>query len=160
MATYSVRGNHSDVNSEVYDPHQTYEIDKTKIKMLVPLDMNNQRILNSPDIVPNNFVYNKGRIISDRSVNSFFRPNEEDVFKFPVMMQTIIYKFDNDINSKLTIDLKTVGLGTNYRIEVNNLKANTYYKYDFPPYFITTTLRIITFSAKVNGEIIVTGIKS
>ena len=30
----------------MYDPHEAFEIDKTKMKMLVPLDMNNQRIMN------------------------------------------------------------------------------------------------------------------
>lgn len=43
---YGIRGNHSNVESNVYDAHKAFEIDKTKMKMLVPLDMNNQRILN------------------------------------------------------------------------------------------------------------------
>ena len=30
----------------MYDAHEAFEIDKTKMKMLVPLDMNNQRIMN------------------------------------------------------------------------------------------------------------------
>ena len=45
MAAYGVTGYHSDVDSDVYDPHKAYEIDKTKMKMLVPLDVNGQRIL-------------------------------------------------------------------------------------------------------------------
>ena len=35
------------VDPEVYDAHEAFEIDKTKMKMLVPLDMNNQRIMNT-----------------------------------------------------------------------------------------------------------------
>ena len=34
------------VDSEVYDAHEAFEIDKTKMKTLVPLDMNNQKIMN------------------------------------------------------------------------------------------------------------------
>lgn len=35
------------VDREVYDTHQAYEIDKTKTKMLVPLDsINGQKMLN------------------------------------------------------------------------------------------------------------------
>ena len=46
MAAYGVRGIHSDVNSGVYDAHKAFEIDKTKMKMLVPLDMNGKNISN------------------------------------------------------------------------------------------------------------------
>ena len=35
------------VDSEVYDVHEAFEIDKTKMKMLVPLDMNGKQILNT-----------------------------------------------------------------------------------------------------------------
>ena len=35
------------VDPEVYDAHEAFEIDQTKMKMLVPLDMNNQRIMNT-----------------------------------------------------------------------------------------------------------------
>ena len=36
-----VEGLTDHVDSEVYDAHEAFEIDKTKMKMLVPLDMNN-----------------------------------------------------------------------------------------------------------------------
>ena len=35
------------IDSEVYDAHEAFEIDKTKMKMLVPLDMNGKKILNT-----------------------------------------------------------------------------------------------------------------
>ena len=35
------------VDPEVYDAHEAFEIDKTKMKMLVPLDMNGKKILNT-----------------------------------------------------------------------------------------------------------------
>ena len=34
------------VDREVYDAHQAYEIDKTKMNMLVPLDINGPKMLN------------------------------------------------------------------------------------------------------------------
>ena len=34
------------VDSEVYDAHEAFEIDQTKMKMLLPLDMSNQKMLN------------------------------------------------------------------------------------------------------------------
>ena len=47
MVAYGVEGLTDHVDSEVYDAHEAFEIDKTKMKMLVPLDMNNQRIMNT-----------------------------------------------------------------------------------------------------------------
>ena len=47
MAAYGVEGLTDHVDSEVYDAHEAFEIDQTKMKMLVPLDMNNQRIMNT-----------------------------------------------------------------------------------------------------------------
>ena len=35
------------VDSEVYDAHEAFEIDRTKMKMLVPLDMNGKKIMNT-----------------------------------------------------------------------------------------------------------------
>ena len=87
-AAYGVTGYHSDVDNEVYDAHQADEIDKTKIKMLVPLEMNNQRILNSPNITPNMFVYKKGgfTINGDNNKIAIFRPNNELLSLFGVII--------------------------------------------------------------------------
>ena len=46
LVAYGVEGLTDRVDSGVYDAHQSFEIDKTKMKMLVPLDMNNKEILN------------------------------------------------------------------------------------------------------------------
>ena len=40
IVAYGVVGLSDHVNPEVYDSHEAFEIDKTKMKMLVPLDMN------------------------------------------------------------------------------------------------------------------------
>ena len=46
ILAYGIIGEHYDISPEVYDAHKAYEIDKTKMKMLVPLDMNNKQLLN------------------------------------------------------------------------------------------------------------------
>ena len=46
LVAYGVEGLTDHVDSEVYDAHEALEIDKTKMKMFVPLDMNNQKIMN------------------------------------------------------------------------------------------------------------------
>ena len=47
LVAYGVEGLVDNVDPEVYDAHEAFEIDKTKMKMLVPLDINNQRIMNT-----------------------------------------------------------------------------------------------------------------
>ena len=47
LVAYGVEGLTDHVDSEVYDSHEAFEIDKTKMKMLVPLDMNGKKILNT-----------------------------------------------------------------------------------------------------------------
>ena len=47
LVAYGVEGWTDHVVSEVYDAHEAFEIDKTKMKMLVPLDMNNKKIMNT-----------------------------------------------------------------------------------------------------------------
>ena len=47
LVAYGVEGLTDHVDSEVYDAHEAFEIDKTKMKMLVPLDMNGKKIMNT-----------------------------------------------------------------------------------------------------------------
>ena len=47
MVAYGVEGLTDHVDPEVYDAHEAFEIDKTKMKMLVPLDMNGKKIMNT-----------------------------------------------------------------------------------------------------------------
>ena len=46
IVAYGIVGESDHVDSEVYDAHEAFEIDKTKMKMLVPLDMNGKQLLN------------------------------------------------------------------------------------------------------------------
>ena len=46
LVAYGVEGLVDNVDSEVYDAHEAFEIDKTKMKMLVPLDMNGKQLMN------------------------------------------------------------------------------------------------------------------
>ena len=47
LVAYGVEGLTDHVDSEVYDAHEAFEIDKTKTKMLDPLDMNGKKIMNT-----------------------------------------------------------------------------------------------------------------
>ena len=47
IVAYGNEGLTDHVDPEVYDAHEAFEIDKTKMKMLVPLDMNGKKIMNT-----------------------------------------------------------------------------------------------------------------
>ena len=46
VIAYGCKGNFNNIDSLVYDKHEAYELDNTKMKMLVDLDMNGYSILN------------------------------------------------------------------------------------------------------------------
>ena len=46
IVAYGIEGLTDHIDSEVYDAHEAFEIDKTKMKMLVPLDMNGKQLMN------------------------------------------------------------------------------------------------------------------
>ena len=46
MVAYGVVGLTDHVDPEVYDAHEAFEIDRAKMKMLVPLDMNGKQLMN------------------------------------------------------------------------------------------------------------------
>ena len=46
IIAYGIEGLTDHVDPEVYDAHEAFEIDKTKMKMLVPLDMNGKQLMN------------------------------------------------------------------------------------------------------------------
>ena len=46
IVAYGIDGLSDHVDSEVYDAHEAFEIDRTKMKMLVPLDMNGKQLIN------------------------------------------------------------------------------------------------------------------
>ena len=50
ILAYGIIGETDHVDSEVYDAHQAFEIEKTEMKMLVPLDLNNNAINNVSNI--------------------------------------------------------------------------------------------------------------
>ena len=46
IVAYGIVGLTDHVDPEVYDAHEAFEIDKTKMKMLIPLDMNGKQLMN------------------------------------------------------------------------------------------------------------------
>ena len=65
---YGINGKTSNVNSYVYDSHEAYEIEKTKMKMLVDIDMNNKKISNL-NAISNAFEITENDITFLKNIN-------------------------------------------------------------------------------------------
>ena len=72
IVAYGIAGETDHVESEVYDAHKAYEIDKTKMKMLVPLDMKNKAITNIPNLSNGGLISLYGKVGSDK----YFRASD------------------------------------------------------------------------------------
>ena len=107
---YGIDGNHSAILSEVYDTHKAYEIEKTKMKMLVPLDLNNKKIINisnDSDVTKINLYgmvdkrrfftaftmpieFNKVRIVNIKLLNTAKTRLKKDIINFYITSSSII----------------------------------------------------------------------
>ena len=130
LVAYGVEGLTDHVDSEVYDAHEAFEIDKTKKKMLVPLDMNNKKIMNT------NFDLKFGDLF--KLIKCYVEPplqtqygilkrksdNQQVTFSNPVVLHAIIIK-KNITYSNQYIDIVPSGLGTHIKILLNNFSRTT-----------------------------------
>ena len=72
---YGCKGNFNTIDSLVYDKHEAYELDKTKMKMLVDLDMNNKSINNIKNLSYGGLIFIYGRITKWTNINVFLNMN-------------------------------------------------------------------------------------
>ena len=72
---YGCKGNFNTIDSLVYDKHEAYELDKTKMKMLVDLDMNNKSIKNIKNLSYGGLIFIYGRITKWTNINVFLNMN-------------------------------------------------------------------------------------
>ena len=129
LVAYGVEGLTDHVDSEICDAHEAFEIDKTKMKMLVPLDMNGKKIMNT------NFDLKFGDIFkitkfyvpppSQTKYGTLTRKSDNQQFSFsnPVVLHAIIIK-KTITNNNQYIDIISGG-GKHTRILLNNFSRTT-----------------------------------
>ena len=81
ILAYGSRGIFNHLDSAVYDKHQAFEIEKTKMKMLVDLDINNKLITNIGYLnMNNNNIKNIGNISNNNIISIYGIVNENKHF--------------------------------------------------------------------------------
>ena len=88
IVAYGIEGLSDHVDSEVYDAHEAFEIDKTKMKMLVPLDMNGKQLMNV------NYELKFGDIfklikcyvkpLAQQNISVLFKISDDQIFSFSI----------------------------------------------------------------------------
>ena len=171
LVAYGIEGLTDHVDPEVYDAHEAFEIDKTKMKMLVPLDMNNQRIMNTNselkfgDLFKLIKCYVKFLPEQDLAVLTKKSDNQFLSFSIPVVVHSIILfnypSFGN--NPHLMINPNGASF-LRRRITLDNLPSQTNadkFCIDLPMMCVFTTgIRNISFfntgKSQFNADIVIT----
>ena len=119
------------VDSEVYDAHEAFEIDKKNMKMLVPLDMNNQKILNTNFVLKSRDLFKIIKCYVPPPLQTNFgiltrkSNNQHVTFSNPVVLHAIIIK--EDFSSRKPYVMIVAGSGgADIRISFNNPPFTTF----------------------------------
>ena len=174
IIAYGIEGLTDHVDPEVYDSHEAFKIDKTKMKMLVLLDMNGKQLMNvNYDLKFGNlfkilkcYLNNKNRngainssaTIKDRRTNGNFSISSP-IFLLSINFDIFTTKNTNDLN----LEVVSNGNTSNYYTHLNELNAKNYQNNNFKSnmafviinkplsYYAETGIRGIVING-LNGE--------
>ena len=130
LVAYGIEGLTDHVDSEVYDAHEAFEIDKTKMNMLVPLDMNGKKIKNTNSDLKFRDIFKVIKCSVEPPLQTQYgilkrkSDNQQVTFSNPVVLHAIIIK-KTITNSNQYIDIVSGGIGTRTRILLNNFPRTT-----------------------------------
>ena len=130
------------VDSEVYDDHEAFEIDKTKMKMLVPLDMNGKQLMNvNYDLKFGNLFKITTCYINNKNINGTFdryttikdkRTNRLFSISSPIFLFSInFYITTNKNTNDLNLEINSNGNSFPYLTHLNELNSKNYQNNNF-----------------------------
>ena len=131
ILAYGILRETDHVNSEVYDAHEAFEIDKTKMKMLVPLDMNGKQLMNvNLDLKFSNIfkiIKCDTRYSNDRKFFIIVRKDNHHIFSFNtgVFIASITFYNKQTFNKNASMKFITSGLGNDYEFKLSPLVIDT-----------------------------------
>ena len=147
IVAYGIVGETDHVDSEVYDSHEAFEIDKTKMKMLVPLDMNGKQLLNFNFNLNLKFgdifkiVKCDTRYSRDRRSFILTRKDNNHVFGFTVdlYINSIILHNKRPFDRNASIIFETKGIQQFHNILLSSLVIDTGLHRNLSPWLECTT---------------------
>ena len=130
MVAYGFEGLTDHVDSEVYDAHEAFETSKTKMKMLVPLDMNNKKILNTNYDLKfgdlSKLIKCYAKFLPQRNFSILTKESDNQTLSFsiPIVIHSITLFNQQKFGSKAHMVLLPKGRGFQRRINSDNLPSS------------------------------------
>ena len=132
LVAYGVEGLVDNVDPEVYDAHEAFEIDKTKMKMLVPLDMNGKQLMNVNYDLKFGNLFKRIKCyvkpLAQQNVSVFFKKSDDQILSFsiPVVVHSIILFYRQNFNNNSYISFNPGRITfVRRRISLANLPSQT-----------------------------------
>ena len=147
ILAYGIVGETDHVDAGVYDAHQAYEIDKTKMKMLVDIDMNNKRIINIGNLLNAWISGSVNRFKHFEISNILFQPKNIYINNIK-LLTSASFRNKND-----NLELFPSGLGTAYNYRFTYPDTSQYIQININQYF--TNIRRITLTVGFNIKFII-----
>ena len=118
---------------DIYDAHESFEIDKTKMKMLVPLDMNGKQLMNVNLNLNLKFgdifkIIKCGtRLLNDRRTFILVRKDNNQMFSFSVgvYINSITFYNKQTFDKAAIIRFIARGLSSSHEIKLSSLVVDT-----------------------------------
>ena len=126
IVAYGVVGLTDHVNPEVYDSHEAFEIDKPKMKMLVPLDMNGKKFMNTSFDLKFGDIFKIIKCDTRYSANrSYFvvvrKDNQILSFSSPIIINSITFHDKKTFDKNATTRFSGSGLSNDHEYKRVNL---------------------------------------
>ena len=160
IVAYGIAGLTDHVDPEVYDAHEAFEIDKTKMKMLVPLDMNGKQLMNVNLNLNLKFgdifkiIKCDTRYTSDRRSFVLVRKDNDHVFSFSVgvYINSIIFHNKQTFYKNATIRFSGGGLSNDHEIKLSSLVVDTALVRNLTPWLeFNSGLRSVRLNNLINN---------
>ena len=156
IVAYGIEGLSDHVDPEVYDAHEAFEIDKTKMKMLVPLDMNGKQLMNVNFDLKFRSIFKifECKVDMYSFYKNLVKKNDNQIlsFNFPIGLLTYVLKSDVSFSKLGNISIKfnlTPNKGYVYRIEEENFNLSL----NLPNYSFSKGLTLFNQLHKISLEI-------
>ena len=160
LVAYGVEGLTDHVDSKVYHAHEAFEIDKTKMKMLVPLDMNGKKIMNT------NYDLKFGDLFktincrtihtSDRTAFVLIRKDNNQALSFSVpifFLNSITFYNNHKFHKDAVIKIVTKGFAKGIETKFYNHLLNNISCVDLPLSRIFNTGFLVIRLLNLNNNI-------
>ena len=132
ILAYGIKGLSDHIIPEVYDKHEAYKIDKTKMKMLIPLDVNNKSILNVGNLSNDGLLQIIGKVFRIGIQNIFLIEDNFEARFHKIHIQWI--KIHTTSGNKGSPDVLMLNFGNNRKYRYPN-QLEFFYSHDFEGYY-------------------------